>query len=84
MTFDRFGNLYAWSGGCSGGNDCNVAASDLFTIDTTTGAATKVGESATQGFQTGLASDSKGRMYMKDRPDSVPGQPVHRPRLLAP
>ena len=41
-------------------------ASDLYTLDTSTGVATKVGESGTQGFSTGLASDSKGRMYMKD------------------
>ena len=66
MAFDRFGTLYAWSGGCGNDADCDLNASDLFTLDTTTGAATKVGESATQGFTTGLASDSKGRMYMKD------------------
>ena len=66
MTFDRFGNLYAWSAGCGNDDDCDAAASDLFTLDTTSGAATKVGESGTQGFSTGLASDSKGRMYVKD------------------
>ena len=66
LTFDRFGTLYAWSAGCGNDEGCDTNASDLFTLDTSTGAATKVGESGTIGFQTGLASDSKGRMYMKD------------------
>jgi uncharacterized repeat protein (TIGR01451 family) len=64
ITFDRFGNLYAWSGGCAE-NGCNSNGSDLYTLNTTTGTSTKVSESGTYGFQTGLASDSKGRMYMK-------------------
>jgi uncharacterized repeat protein (TIGR01451 family) len=65
ITFDRFGNLYAWSGGCSGTDGCNSNGSDLYTLNTTTGTSTKVSESGTYGFQTGLASDSRGRMYMK-------------------
>lgn len=65
ITFDPFGNLYAWSGGCSGTDNCNANGSDLYTLDTTTGTSTKVSESGTEGFQTGLASDSRGRMYMK-------------------
>jgi uncharacterized repeat protein (TIGR01451 family) len=64
ITFDRFGNLYAWSGGCAE-NGCNSNGSDLYTLNTTTGTSTKVSESGTYGFQTGLASDSRGRMYMK-------------------
>ena len=66
MTFDRFGTLYAWSAGCGNDVECDTNASDLFTINKTTGAATKVGESGTVGFSTGLASDANGRMYVKD------------------
>ncbi len=66
ITFDRFGTLYGWSAGCSGDIDCDTSASDLFTLDTSTGAASRVGESGTEGFSTGIASDSKGRLYVKD------------------
>ena len=66
LTFDRFGTLYAWSAGCGNESDCDTNASDLFTLDTSTGTATKVGESGTVGFSTGIASDANGRMYVKD------------------
>jgi uncharacterized repeat protein (TIGR01451 family) len=64
ISFDKFGNLYAWEGGC-GDPSCNSNGSDLYTLDTSTGTSTKVSESGSYGFQTGLAVDSLGRMYMK-------------------
>jgi large repetitive protein len=64
LTFDKYGQLYAWSGGC-GDNSCNSNGSDLYMIDKAAGTSTKVSESGTLGFQTALAVDSKNRMYMK-------------------
>ena len=64
ITFDRFGNLYGFSGGC-GQNGCNEGGADLYTINKGTGATTKVSESGLDAFRNGLASDSNGHMYMK-------------------
>jgi uncharacterized repeat protein (TIGR01451 family) len=64
LTFDKYGQLYAWSGGC-GDISCNSNGSDLYTINKATGTSAKVSESGTYGFQTALSVDSKNRMYMK-------------------
>ena len=65
MAFDARGNLYAWEGGCGANQDCDHNGSDLYEVDTTTGTTTKVGESGTEGFSTGIAFDSAGSMYLK-------------------
>jgi uncharacterized repeat protein (TIGR01451 family) len=64
LSFDKFGNLFAWSGGCGDAN-CDSNGSDLYEVDTAAGTTTQVSESGTLGFQTALAVDSTGRMYMK-------------------
>jgi uncharacterized repeat protein (TIGR01451 family) len=64
IAFDPLGNLYAWTGGC-GDETCNSNGSDLYTLDTSTGTSSKVSESGTLGFQTGLAINPIGRMFMK-------------------
>lgn len=64
IAFDPLGNLYAWTGGCAV-DGCNANGSDLYTLDTSAGTSTKVSESGTLGFQTGLAVNSVGRMFMK-------------------
>jgi len=55
ISFDSNGTLYAWSE-----NDDN-----LYTIDLTTGTATKVGESGMSTARTGLAFDSSDKLFVK-------------------
>jgi hypothetical protein len=59
MAFDSSGQLYAWSEFGSSSFD------NLFTIDKATGAATLVGASGIGTFNTGLAFDNMGTLYVK-------------------
>jgi hypothetical protein len=60
VSFDSAGTLFGWAEAC----DSGLAFDDLVTIDLTTGALTKVGESGTDTAQTGLAFDSAGSLLM--------------------
>ena len=55
IAFDSTGVLYGWSAGDE----------DLVTIDVQTGQTTRVGECFCDTFNTGLAVDSAGTLYMK-------------------
>jgi uncharacterized repeat protein (TIGR01451 family) len=66
MTFDPLGRLYAWSV-CESGNCSNNA---LWTLNTSTGAGTRVGGCAcSYDTRVGISSDSKGRLFVK--PDNL-------------
>ena len=56
ITFDPFGTLYAWN---------EFDGDSLWIIDTTTGTGTRVDFGDLSTFRTGLASDSKGHLYLK-------------------
>lgn len=61
MSFDSLGNLYAWGAF----NSITGDADDLYTIDLTTGAATKAGEFGLDVDSVGLAFDSADNLFMK-------------------
>jgi hypothetical protein len=65
LTFDPSGNLYAVSG-CAD-FECDDWV-DVYKVNTTTGVGTKVGELGDEfDGRNGLAADSLGRMYQKNR-----------------
>jgi uncharacterized repeat protein (TIGR01451 family) len=69
ISFDPFGELYAWNRSNPTGSEAN----DLWALDKSTGASSKVGECGScSGGAVGLAVDSTGRMYVK------PGSTLYR------
>jgi sugar lactone lactonase YvrE len=73
MSFSASGVLYAWSEGMivtdSLGDPSFATNDDLYRIDPSTGAATKVGESGLITVETGLAFDKNGTLWLKPSND---------------